>query len=75
MLRSGVTGGGANKHLIEYRLKLGSNPQFTAGVLAAYARAAWRFPQAGQTGCRTVFDVPPAYLSPKTGEELRASLL
>ncbi len=75
VLRSGVTGGGANKHLIEYRLKLDSNPQFTAGVLAAYARAAWRFKQAGQTGCRTVFDVPPAYLSPKTGEELRASLL
>ena len=74
VLRSGVTGG-ANKHLIEYRLKLDSNPQFTAGVLAAYARAAWRFKQAGQTGCRTVFDVPPAYLSPKTGEELRASLL
>lgn len=75
VLRSGVTGGGANKHLIEYRLKLDSNPQFTAGVLAAYARAAWRFKQAGLTGCRTVFDVPPAYLSPKTGEELRASLL
>lgn len=74
VLRSGVTGG-ANKHLIEYRLKLDSNPQFTAGVLAAYARAAWRFKQAGLTGCRTVFDVPPAYLSPKTGEELRASLL
>lgn len=75
VLRSGVTGGGESKHLIEYSLKLDSNPQFTAGVLAAYARAAWRLAQAGQTGCKTVFDIPPAYLSPKTGEELRKTLL
>lgn len=75
VLRSGVTGGGESKHLIEYSLKLDSNPQFTAGVLAAYARAAWRLAQAGQTGCKTVFDIPPAYLSPKTGEELRKILL
>lgn len=75
VLRSGVTGGGESKHLIEYSLKLDSNPQFTAGVLAAYARAAWRLVQAGQTGCKTVFDIPPAYLSPKTGEELRKTLL
>lgn len=75
VLRSGVTGGGANKHLIEYSLKLGSNPQFTAGVLVAYARAAWRFKREGARGCKTVFDVPPAYLSPQTDEALRSTLL
>lgn len=75
VLRSGVTGHGENKHLIEYSLKLDSNPQFTAGVLVAYARAAWRFAREGSFGCKTVFDVPPAYLSPQTDEELRAGLL
>lgn len=75
VLRSGCTGDGTQKHLIEYSLKLDSNPQFTASVLVAYARAAWRMAEEGQRGCKTVFDVPPAYLSPKTGEELRAALL
>lgn len=76
VLRSGVTGWNKeNKHLIEYSLKLDSNPEFTASVLVAYARAAHRLAQEGQSGCKTVFDIAPAYLSAKSGEELRASLL
>lgn len=76
VLRSGATGWNReNKHLIEYRLKLDSNPEFTSSVLVAYARAAHRLAQEGHSGCRTVFDIAPAYLSPKSGEELRASLL
>lgn len=76
VLRSGVTGvKGENKHLIEYSLKLDSNPEFTSSVLIAYARAAHRLAEEGQSGCKTVFDIPPAYLSLKSGEELRASLL
>ncbi|MCI8416999.1 MAG: diaminopimelate dehydrogenase [Lachnospiraceae bacterium] len=76
VLRSGVTGWQKeNQHLIEYSLKLDSNPEFTSSVLVAYARAAYRLSQEGITGCKTVFDIPPAYLSPKSGEELRASLL
>lgn len=76
VLRSGVTGQNReNKHLIEYRLKLDSNPEFTASVIVAYARAAYRLAKEGQTGCKTVLDIAPAYLSAKTGEELRASLL
>ncbi|NBH82088.1 diaminopimelate dehydrogenase [bacterium C-53] len=76
VLRSGVTGPEKeHKHLIEYRLKLDSNPEFTASVLVAYARAAHRLFQEGQSGCKTVFDIAPAYLSPKSGEELRASML
>lgn len=76
VLRSGVTGfNKENKHIIEYSLKLDSNPEFTAGVLVAYARAAHRLSMEGQSGCRTVFDIAPAYLSPKSGDELRASLL
>ena len=74
VLRSGVTGKG-NKHLIEYSLKLDSNPEFTSSVLVAYARAVHRLAQEGARGCKTVFDVPPAYLSPKSGAELRAALL
>ncbi len=74
VLRSGVTGDG-NHHTIEYSLKLDSNPEFTASVLVAYARAAVRMQKEGQIGCKTVFDVPPAYLSPLSGEELRAHLL
>ena len=61
--------------MIEYSLKLESNPEFTTSVLVAYARAAYRMYKEGQTGCRTVFDVPPAYLSPKSGEELRKTML
>lgn len=76
VLRSGVTGKNKeNKHLIEYRLKLDSNPEFTASVIVAYARAAYRMNQEGMTGCKTVFDVAPAYLSPLSGEELRKNLL
>ena len=74
VLRSGETAGG-KKHLIEYSLKLESNPEFTSNVLVAYARAAFRMSQENNFGCKTVFDVPPAYLSSKTAEELRASML
>ena len=76
VLRSGVTGmDKEHKHLIEYSLKLDSNPEFTASVIVAYARAAYRMNQEGMTGCKTVFDVPPAYLSPLSGAELRKNLL
>ena len=76
VIRSGRTGLALeHKQIIEYRLKLDSNPEFTASVLVAYARAAARMNREGQHGAKTVFDVPPAYLSPKTGEELRATLL
>ncbi len=76
VLRSGVTGWEReHKHLIEYSLKLDSNPEFTSSVLIAYARAAHRLASEGQSGCKTVFDIAPAYLSAKSGEELRASLL
>lgn len=76
VLRSGVTGWNKeNKHLIEYNLKLDSNPEFTGSVIASCARAAYRLSCEGQTGCRTVFDIAPAYLSPKSGEELRHMLL
>lgn len=76
VLRSGVTGWEKeHKHLVEYRLKLDSNPEFTSSVIVAYARAAYRLYQEGQTGCKTVFDIAPAYLSPKSAEELRAEML
>ncbi|MBQ8752216.1 MAG: diaminopimelate dehydrogenase [Clostridia bacterium] len=74
VLRSGVSGDG-NRQLIEYRLTLDSNPEFTAGVLVAYARAAVRLNREGKSGCVTVLDVPPAYLSDRSGAELRDSLL
>ena len=76
VLRSGKTGwNGENKHLIEYSLKLNSNPEFTSSVLIAYARAAYRLASEGQIGCKTVFDIAPAYLSAKSGEELRKHML
>lgn len=76
VIRSGKTGwNGEHQHIIEYSLKLDSNPEFTASVLIAYARAAYRLNQEGQSGCKTVFDIAPAYLSAKSGEELRAHLL
>lgn len=76
VLRSGKTGWeNENKHLIEYSLKLDSNPEFTSSVIAAYARAAYRLAKEGQTGCKTVFDIAPVYLSAKTGEQLRKELL
>ena len=76
VLRSGVTGFNKDeKHIIEYSLKLDSNPGFTSSVLVAYARAAFRMYKEGQAGCKTVFDIPPAYLSPKSAEELRKTML
>ena len=76
VLRSGKTGWNQeNSHLIEYSLKLDSNPEFTSSVLIAYARAAYRLTKEGQSGCKTVFDIAPAYLSAKSGEELRKNLL
>ena len=76
VLRSGRTGWeGENSHLIEYKLTLDSNPEFTASVIVAYARAAYRLSREGQVGCKTVFDIAPGLLSPKSAQELRASLL
>ena len=76
VLRSGKTRwDGEYKHLIEYSLKLDSNPEFTSSVLIAYARAAYRLASEGQSGCKTVLDIAPAYLSAKSGEELRKHML
>ena len=76
VIRSGRTGAeGENRHVIEYSLKLDSNPEFTASVLVAYARAAYRMSLEGQCGCKTVLDIPPAYLSACDADELRRRLL
>lgn len=76
VLRSGVTGlNGERKHVIEYKLTLESNPEFTASVITAFARAAYRMNKEGLSGCKTVFDVAPAYLHPASAEELRKNLL
>ena len=76
VLRSGATGErGENKHLIEFSLKLDSNPEFTASVLVAYARAAYRLAQKGESGAFSVFDIAPALLSPKSTDELRREIL
>ena len=76
VIRSGKTGwNGENNHIIEYSLKLDSNPEFTSSVLIAYARAAYRLSKEGQTGCKTVFDIAPAYLCKQSGEELRRHML
>lgn len=75
VIRSGETGSEGNKHIIEYSLKLDSNPEFTASVLICYARAAYRLSKAGDTGARSVFDIAPGLLSMKTGEELRREML
>lgn len=76
VMRSGLTGAGGKTHqMIEYSLKLESNPEFTASVLICYARALARLKAEGATGCKTAFDIAPAYLSPLSGEELRASML
>jgi diaminopimelate dehydrogenase len=76
VIRSGKTGEG-NKHnqIMEFSLKLDSNPELTGSVLVAYARAIYRLSKEGATGAKTVFDIPLAYLSPKSGEELREQLL
>ncbi len=76
VFRTGVTGWNKeNNHVIEYSLKLDSNPEFTSSVIVAFARAIGRLATEGVTGCKTVFDIAPAYLSPMSGEELRAHLL
>ena len=76
VFRAGRTGeDGKNSHIIEYSLKLDSNPEFTASVIVAYARAAYRLNNEGAVGCKTVFDVPPAYISPRSAEELRKTML
>ena len=76
MIRTGKTGwNDEHDHVIEYSLKLDSNPEFTSSVIAAYARAVYRMNKEGQTGCKTVFDVAPAYLSAQSPEELRAHML
>lgn len=77
VLRSGKTGAqdSENGHVLEFSLKLDSNPEFTSSVLIAYARAAYRLNQEGQSGAKSVFDIPPAYLSPKDAATLRKELL
>ncbi|CAD7287659.1 Meso-diaminopimelate D-dehydrogenase [Campylobacter majalis] len=76
VLRSGESGeNGETKHLIEFSLKLDSNPEFTASVLVAYARAAYRLAKKGESGAYSVFDIAPALISPKTPEELRKEIL
>ncbi len=76
VFRTGSTGfNKEHKHVIEYRLKLDSNPEFTSGVLVAFARAAYRLQKEGKSGCLTVFDIPPAYLHPDSPENLRKNLL
>lgn len=74
VIRTGKTGTDT-KQKIEFNLELGSNPEFTASVLTAYARAAYKLASEGQTGARTVFDIPLGYLSPKSADELRKELL
>ena len=76
VIRSGKTGWNSeHQHIVEYSLKLDSNPEFTASVITAYARAAYRMQKEGMSGCKTVFDVAPAYLSSCSAEDLRAHLL
>ncbi len=76
VVRSGKTGlNRGTSHIVEYSLKLGSNPEFTSSILVAYARAAYRLHTEGAAGAKTVFDIPPAYLSAKSGAELRAAML
>jgi len=76
VFRTGKTGlNNEHSHVIEYRLKLDSNPEFTAGVVVACARAAYRLAKEGNTGCKTIFDIAPAYLHPESPAELRRKLL
>lgn len=76
VLRSGVTGfNKENQHIVEYSIKLDSNPEFTGSVILAYARAAYRLSQEGATGCKTIFDIAPSYITSISGEELRKSYL
>ncbi len=76
VIRTGKTGASLeHNHVIEYSLKLDSNPEFTASVIVAFARAVCRMKAEGMTGCKTVFDIPPIYLSPKSSEEIIKTLL
>ena len=75
VIRTGETGRDGNKHVIEYSLRLDSNPEFTSSVLVAYARAAYRLAQKGESGARSVFDIAPALLSMKSAEQLRKEIL
>ncbi len=76
VLRSGVTGfNKEHQHIVEYNLKLDSNPEFTGSVILAYARAAYRLAQEGVSGCKTIFDIAPSYISPISAEELRKNYL
>ena len=75
VIRSGVTGNGKNRHVIEYSLKLDSNPEFTASVLVACARAAYRLNKEGVIGGKTMLDIPPVYLSANSRETLISTLL
>ena len=75
VIRSGETGTDGNKHVIEYSLKLDSNPEFTASVLICYARAAYKLSKAGESGARSVFDIAPAMLSMRIPEQLRKEML
>ena len=76
VFRTGTTGlNNEHRHLIEYKLTLDSNPEFTSSVLVAFARAAYRMNKEGMSGCKTVFDIAPAYLHPESGDVLRATLL
>lgn len=76
VFRTGTTGrNGEHRHVIEYKLTLDSNPEFTSGVLVACARAAVRMNREGVCGCKTIFDLPPAYLHPQSGDFLREHLL
>ena len=74
VIRTGTTGSGTRQR-VEYSLQLDSNPEFTASVLVACARAVWRLAENGQYGCKTILDIPPIYFSPKSAEELRKTLL
>ena len=75
VIHSGSTAGGGSLHTIEYKLTLDSNPEFTGSVLTAYARAVYRMAKRGETGCKTVFDVPPADISPYSTDYLREHML
>jgi diaminopimelate dehydrogenase len=76
VIRGGKTGpDNVNNQIVEYSLKLDSNPEFTVGVMVAYARAAYRLSKEEAFGCKTIFDVPPGYLIAKSAEELRREYL
>jgi diaminopimelate dehydrogenase len=76
VIRGGGTGPeNVNAQIVEYALKLDSNPEFTVGVMTAYARAAYRLSKEGMFGCKTIFDVPVSYISAKSAEELRREYL